>query len=388
MLFIVYTNTSSLTFDADWRISVPGRISFMLCLFFLFSVPIACTNPVVSQEQAKESPAQGEQQKESSTQEQPTQDDQDASTPEENVADANEPIAEEPTPEPSPEPQPKDTPDETNDCEGLDAITGTKFWSIYHNLTPRPFTVYIPPQYKPNKSMPVVLNFHGIGSNPAQQQIISGMDSLAKEKGFITIHPQGVGNSWNGGLCCSPASSPMFVNDVGFVRAMLDYVEKKLCVDKKRIFATGLSNGAYMTYRLACELSDRIAAVAPVAGLLVASSCKPKRPISVMAFHGTGDAIVPYAGYPLLGWNSVQSSVDHFVKHNECQTAANRIFEKDDTHCDQYDGCKDNTAVTLCTTKNGGHTWPSGFPIPGFGITTRDIDATKEMWKFFQKHPL
>ncbi len=290
------------------------------------------------------------------------------------------------TPEPTVELPPEPPP--TGSCNALSAISGSKSWTIKHDGVTRTFTVYIPKSYKPTQRTPIVLNFHGVNSNAWQQQFISDMNAVADKKGFITVHPEGRSNSWNGGLCCSPASSLLKSKDVDFVRKMLDYIEGKLCIDKKRVFAAGLSNGAYMAYRLACELSDRIAAVSPVAGLLLSSPCKPVRPISVIAFHGTSDAIVPYNGYPLIGWISVPNSVKHFYTHNKCNSAPQQVFKKGDTTCEEYSGCQAGTKVRLCTTQGGGHTWPGGFPVPGLGKTTKDINASETMWTFFQQHPL
>ena len=115
-------------------------------------------------------------------------------------------------------------------------------------------------------------------------------------EGFIAVHPKGGGNTWNAGLCCGEAMTAK-VDDVGFVAAMLDELEARFCVDTDRVFACRLSNGGFISHRLACELSERIAAIAPVAGTNVTSPCAPSQPVSVIHFHGTADTLVPYNGF-------------------------------------------------------------------------------------------
>ena len=108
-----------------------------------------------------------------------------------------------------------------------------------------------------------------------------------------------------------------------------------------------------------------------------------------MAFNGTSDTLVPYKGNKLLGFPSVEDTFKFWAKHNSCDPVPGRTFDKDDTYCNTYTNCKSNVQLTLCVTKNGGHTWPGGFPIPiVLGKTTKAIDASKEMWNFFKKHPL
>ena len=205
--------------------------------------------------------------------------------------------------------------------------------------------------------------------------------------GFIAVHPQGTGNpaSWNAGACCSPANDNM-VDDVGFVRAMLDKLELDLCVDNARIYSTGMSNGGFLSHRLACELSDRIAAVAPVAGVNGVMTCTPKRPISVMHFHGTADPLVSYTGSN--GLPGAEQTVSDWAMRDHCTDSPLESFRKGDSHCITYKKCDGGAEVILCTVDNGGHTWPGGTAIPGLGNTTTDLSATDAMWDFFLRHPM
>jgi polyhydroxybutyrate depolymerase len=245
--------------------------------------------------------------------------------------------------------------------------------------------VHVPASYDPKKPTPVLLNFHGRLSNPSQQELVSKTTPKADAAGFVVVYPAGVGQTWNAGLCCGEAQSEN-VDDVGFTRALLDELGAKLCVDGKRVFATGLSNGGFMSNRLACELSDRIAAIGPVAGQLMMTTCTPKRAVPVMYFHGDADTIVAYDGK--YGMPSAEESAKAWATRNACDATPKQTYAKGDTTCMTYSGCKDSADVTLCTISGGGHTWPGGTPIPGLGKTSTDIDATSEMWTFFAAHPM
>lgn len=275
-------------------------------------------------------------------------------------------------------------------CQGLQALSGEQKWKLKHDGVERSFAVDIPPQYDPTKPMPLILNFHGLSSNGWQQKLLSKMTDLGKKEGFLVVYPEGRGipQSWNAGKCCAPANSLLQAKDVDFVNELLNELERKLCIDKRRIFATGMSNGAFMTYRLACELSDRIAAFSPVAGSLIIQPCQPKRPIPLLGFNGTSDTLVPYPGSALLGFPSVEETFRFWAKHNGCGETPDRTYDKGDTYCNTFRQCKDGVTLTTCVVKNGGHTWPGGFPIPAMGKTTQDIDASETMWEFFKKHPL
>jgi polyhydroxybutyrate depolymerase len=177
------------------------------------------------------------------------------------------------------------------------------------------------------------------------------------------------------------------VDDVGFTRAILDTAESMLCIDTKRIFVTGMSNGGFMSHRLGCELADRIAAIAPVAGVLGVTPCTPSRPMPVMHFHGTADTLVPYNGDPTNGFISVPDSFAGWAMRDQCQGTPVETFNKVDSSCSSYTNCAGGAEVTLCTVQNGGHTWPGGPTIP-YGYTTPYLNATDAMWTFFAAHPL
>ena len=271
-------------------------------------------------------------------------------------------------------------------CDGKQPQMLDQSWMIDFGGATRTFEVHVPASYDPNKATPMVLNFHGLTSNGMQEIFLTGMNLKSDAQGFIAVHPEGTGNSWNAGGCCDPAAKDM-VDDIGFVTAMLDKLESDLCVDPKRVFVTGMSNGAFLSDRIGCELAARVAAIAPVAGVLVSPTCNPARPMPVLAFHGTADMLVDYYGKGQYGFIGAQADIDAWATRDGCTDTAVQTFQKDDTTCMTRSACKEGAEVTLCTVDGGGHTWPGGYAIPG-GKTTMAISATDAMWDFFVKHPM
>jgi polyhydroxybutyrate depolymerase len=259
----------------------------------------------------------------------------------------------------------------------------------------RTYLLHIPPGYRQDRQMPVVLNFHGGGGFAAAQVELSGMNPFADTNGFIVAYPEGIQavvgrlETFNAGDCCGRAER-LDVDDVSFSAAILDDLQQKLCIDPKRVYATGMSNGAMMSYRLACELSGRVAAIAPVAGDLVFDNCQPDRPVPVMHFHGTADQRVPYSGGEADGlvFPSVSSTISFWVKNNGCLQTPAVTYQKGEVTCETYNSCQENAEVTLCTIENGGHTWPGGQPYPLGGKTSNDISASERMLEFFLAHPM
>lgn len=249
----------------------------------------------------------------------------------------------------------------------------------------RTFQIHLPDGYDDTSAVPLVLSFHGRNSSSSQQQFLSAMNAKADDEGFIAVHPDGIGQTWNVGFCCGEAMSAD-VDDVSFVRAMLDWLEATYCVDSSRIYATGLSNGGFLAHRLACEVSDRVAAIAPVAGTKGTAPCTPGRAVPVLHFHGTADAVVPYEGFG--GFASVDSTMSGWVSRNGCDSTSGVVYDTGDVTCEEWTGCDDGARVRLCTVDGGGHQWPGGFDIPGLGYNTDDISATDAMWDFFSAHTL
>jgi polyhydroxybutyrate depolymerase len=270
----------------------------------------------------------------------------------------------------------------------------------------RYYSVHVPPSYDPNRLTPVILNFHGGGGNPKSQRTITTMDQASDRFGFLAVYPQGTGAkfklinpqgyTWNAGTCCGWAMKNG-IDDVGYVRAMLDDLAGQFNIDKKRVYATGISNGAMMCYRLACELSDRIAAIAPVAGPIGVTGCKPSRPVSVMHFHGIADQFAPFAGgkgprsLPGEFFESVEKTIGFWLKQDNINGQP-RIVRRGKATGSYYGPGADGSEVVLWAIAEGGHTWPGGkFGFLGkriLGELNTDISANDLMWEFFQRHSL
>ena len=263
----------------------------------------------------------------------------------------------------------------------------------------RTFRVHVPAGDHGEKPLPVVVMLHGGGGSGEQLQTQSArMDPIAEREGFITVYPDGTGvlRTWNGGLCCGRAVADD-VDDVGFIAALLDHLEAELCIDRRRVFAMGMSNGGLLSHRLACELSTRIAAVAPVAGTLGIPNCAPARPVPVLHIHGTEDGHVPWNGGPGCGpsgadfW-SVPQTMDVWRSLNGCGAATSVYFEQGDGRCTAYASCQ--APLVLCAVEGGGHSWPGGVgkePVvdcAADGFQSRSFIASEVAWRFFQANPL
>jgi polyhydroxybutyrate depolymerase len=189
-------------------------------------------------------------------------------------------------------------------------------------------------------------------------------------------------------------------DDVKFVAALLDDLETVANIDKKRIFATGISNGGMMCYKLAAELSDRTAAIAPIAGTQAFNNAKPKRAVSVLHFHGTADTLVPFDGpkttsEKFLGFKSIDDTIRTWAKLDGCpekpkiEPLPDKMDDGTTVRRLTYGPGNDDSEVILIEITGGGHTWPGrSMPIELFGRCTRDISANDMMWEFFQRHPL
>jgi len=270
--------------------------------------------------------------------------------------------------------------------------------TLTHGGRERSYLVHVPPGYDPAQPTPVVLVFHGGGGNAENVRRMTGFDTVADTHGFIVVYPNGTGQrpdrllTWNGGRCCAYAMEQN-VDDVGFVKALLADLGTVANVDAQRIYATGMSNGAMMSYRLACELSDVIAAVGPVAATQNIDTCVPSRPVPVLHIHGDADQHAPYAGgvgaESLAGvsFEAVETTIDFWVRHNGC-AATPQVTRNGSIRHTVYGGCKQGAAVELYTVVGGGHAWPGGQPgWRGGDEPTTELDASQVLWDFFAAHP-
>lgn len=268
----------------------------------------------------------------------------------------------------------------------------------------RNYLLHVPRSYDAKRPVPVLLAFHGGGSNAAQMVHFSGLNDKADREGFLAVYPNGSGRTeqmltWNAGNCCGYALHER-IDDVEFVRHVLDDLAKIAKVDSDRVYATGMSNGGMMAYRLASELSDRIAAVAPVAGPVGAEECHPKRPVSALHFHGTDDKFAPFSGgrgersLSQTHFHSVEHSIGLWIKANGCREKPDikeepvRVQDGTKVIRKTYGGGKNGAEVVLIEIEGAGHTWPGRKPgLMFLGKSTQNISANDEMWGFFLKHP-
>jgi len=259
--------------------------------------------------------------------------------------------------------------------------------------TERTFNIVIPNAHDGETPISVVLAFHGWSLNAAVMAQMSGLSATAAVHGFVVAYPQGVGHSWNAGSCCGTAFEQQ-MDDVAFVRALVDNIGENLCVDLDRVYATGFSNGGMLSHRLACEASDVIAAIAPVAGVIMLedADCTPPRPMPILHFHGTGDTSVGYYGNGMVEHVSVAESVASWVERNGCDPDPEITFMEDDTTCETWSSCGDEGVVaTLCSIEGMGHCWP-GDPMctggNGDGVASTTLPASNAIALFFNEYAL
>ena len=268
----------------------------------------------------------------------------------------------------------------------------------------RSYVLHLPPRYDPETPTPVVLVFHGAATNGYFIAHFSGMNEKADEAGFIAVYPNGTGLAktlltWSSnGLNHSPSDERP--DDVRFVERLLDDLATVVNVDPKRVYATGHSNGAMMCYRLAIELSDRIAAIAPVGGTMGVDLAECRRPVPVIHFHGTLDKLVPWKG-PMQGtpeflmFKSVEDNIRTWAKIDGCpeEPVIDKMPDKADDGTTvirkTYGPGKEGSEVVLYVLEGAGHTWPGReSPVKFLGKSTFDISANDLIWEFFQKHPM
>lgn len=266
----------------------------------------------------------------------------------------------------------------------------------------RTYLVHVPTDYDPEKPVPVVLALHGAAMDGSMMVWFSGLNKKSDESGFIVVYPSGTGlgpfRTWNAGGFSGKMSEGK-ADDVAFIGRLLDDLASVVKVDEKRVYACGMSNGGMMCYRLAAELSERIAAIAPVAGTIAIEDSKPKRPVPVIHFHGSKDNIVPFEmkkgrSPSFMKLKGVEDSIQTWVKLNGCdETPKTEAISKDGDEMKvtrrSYSGGKDGAEVVLVVIEEGGHTWPGQQPPVDFiGKSVKSVSANDLMWEFFQRHKL
>ena len=309
---------------------------------------------------------------------------------------------------------------------------GNRVFRFPYEGQTRMYIVHVPPSYRTDRDYPVVFALHGGGGNARSAVGNFGLKSLADREGFLVVYPEGSAKevlgkrfaTWNAGRCCGPAAEEG-VDDVGFLRQVIERVQRDYYIDPARIYVTGMSNGAQMAYRLACELSDLIAAVVPVASVGTYEDCRPSRPMPILHIHGKEDPCARYEGgicggciakfLRLMGlparrkgrWAcaSVPDFIRGWAQRNGCSLNTEVEVPAEGVACTHYLRCPQQADVVLCTIQDHGHVWPGrrNYSLPACRLNPqgRMCTAWKRVvgpihpfpganawiWKFMREHP-
>lgn len=248
---------------------------------------------------------------------------------------------------------------------------GNETFRIEHDGATRTYIVHVPASLDPSTPVPLVVDMHGLTSSATAQAGLSGWRAKADAEGFIVAHPQGLNASWNGGDLCCGTSQRNGVDDEGFIRAMVAELQSAGCIDAKRIYATGLSNGGAMSHLLACNAADLFAASAPVSMGNGTRPCEPSRPISVVMTRGTRDTLVSFNGglFP-----SAQADFEQWAELNGCTGEPRPADEL----CQVFDDCEGGVEVKLCALDAGHVLYDNA----------QDFSVPDVVWETFERQTL
>lgn len=280
---------------------------------------------------------------------------------------------------------------------------GDYTFSFTHNDNVRFYKVHVPAQYDSSKPTPLVFSFHGGGGDMNIQSNDKFYNHISKsnKEGFVVVFPNGYSKfssgkfaTWNAGKCCGDARDKK-VDDVGFIKEIIERLSSQLNIDKNKIFATGMSNGGMMSYRLACELPGVFKAIAAVAGSDNTIDCDPSTIVSILHIHARNDDRVLFNGgsgqmlskiekSQVTDFFSVPETISKWVKINGCDDKPTKVLEVTGAYCELYSSCKKKSEVKLCVTEEGGHSWPGGIKPRGNEKTSSAISANDLMWDFFK----
>lgn len=280
--------------------------------------------------------------------------------------------------------------------QGLEA--GSHRLHLRHDGLERDFIVHVPQTYRAERPVPLVLALHGGGGSMQvmARDRLYGLIERSEASGWIVAFPNGYSRlpggrfaTWNAGICCGGARDSGS-DDVGFLRAVVADVQRRLAIDPRRVFAAGMSNGGMMSYRLACEASDLFRAVASVAGTDGTTDCRPGRPVPVFHIHAKDDDRVLFNGGSgsasdtHADFVSVPATVDKWTRLDACTGPTQTVLQRPGVTCEVRSGCAGGAEVRLCVTDTGGHAWPGGRKALG-GKGSTALDATDEIWAFFAR---
>lgn len=266
----------------------------------------------------------------------------------------------------------------------------------------RKYLLHIPARYDPAQPAPLVLFFHGGGGHMEQGARDYGWREQAERAGFVVAFPNGSSRlprqrlaTWNAGHCCAYARDNN-IDDVGFTRQLVAAIAREVNIDRRRVFATGMSNGGMMAHRLACDAADLVRAIAAVAGTDNTTSCRPARPVSVLHIHARDDTHVLFGGGAgkdafrdasgITDFTSVPETLQRWIVRNAALPTPQRVLQVTGAYGDRYTSPHNQAQTELIVTDTGGHSWPGGRARRGKQPSTA-IDATAVIWEFFARQP-
>jgi polyhydroxybutyrate depolymerase len=274
-------------------------------------------------------------------------------------------------------------------CGSTTPTPGATVQTIDFEGARREYRLAVPEGVAGDEPLPLILNWHGYGSNAVEQAVYSELEEKGPAEGYVVVTPQGIGEPafWN---IIPELAAP---DDVAYAGALIDAAAETFCIDERRVYSTGMSNGGGMSAYLGCNLGDRLAAIAPVAGVnLLFGDCPEGEGVSVIAFHGEVDGVVPYDGgaleiFETLSFPPVEDSVAAWAGLDDCRKKARVEDVSAHVVLTDYTRCRRGTDVQLYSVTDGGHTWPGSLDVPSLGPVTTEIDAADLILDFFDEHP-
>lgn len=299
---------------------------------------------------------------------------------------------------------PVDTgPRASTDTQGKITRAGDHIFSIQHGGVARTYRVHVPATFSPATPAPLLVALHGGGGNMDAQANDAwyGLVAKSEREGFVAVFPNGYSKlpgarlaTWNAGQCCGPARDEN-VDDVGFIRKVVENVFLQMSIDRHRIYAAGMSNGAMMAYRLACDAPGLFRGIAAVAGTDNTGNCATSHPVPVVHIHARDDSHVLFNGGAgpdavdrsrVPDFTSVPATVSKWAQRNGCSATPRRILDTAGAYCEVHSWCRGQADVQLCVTDTGGHSWPGGQSPRGARTPSQAISATDVMWDFLSRH--
>ncbi len=281
--------------------------------------------------------------------------------------------------------------------------------ALQHDGQTRTFTLHVPASYVADTPVPLLIVLQRGAYSGQEMRALTGFDAIADREGFIVVYPDGVDGSWNDGLGLEMLTTvQQNTDDVGFMAALIDHLVQTYAIDAARIYVTGFSSGGNLSYLLACQLTDRIAAFVPVGSLMmqkVADDCVPSQPISMLLIQGTEDAVFAWGGGQFVvedvdyGYQfSTAQTLDFWLTHNACSStrefgAVPDVDPDDNTRVwhEAYTACEGNTSVELYAVIEGGHNWSgvaSDLSRDVGGTVSYDLNASEVIWSFLSRQRL